>query len=157
MIAAELLEAIIHDARLQHSGRVNMAKSSFLSKIPNLTNEELVRMIDPSRSDEYEIEAIEAAFAELSSRKIGDHEVEKLATENLYNDRILSESLDSSLTLAGILFFFVFGTILVISVPLAINLKMQGYRKKSEEAFACIFYGIAAWALFLGLAAWISG
>ncbi|NKJ43768.1 hypothetical protein [Novosphingobium sp. SG720] len=113
-------------------------EADFAKRMASMSDVDLVRIAADVSNEGFEPAAVAAAEMEIARRAIPEHEIEQAIDD--YNDHLVGEG-DREfrpLSAGGWILAVVFGPILALSVGMAIALRIQGYRRMSNQVFASI-------------------
>lgn len=123
--------------------------NGYAQKMRAFSDEDLIRISSSGDGDGYEVEAMEAARNELSSRNISSEVISE--TMQIADAHQLRDAQKPAIELSCVeqVIFTILGPLLVVTVGAALILRFCGYTRKSNEAFACIAVSFMLYGLVL--------
>ena len=123
-----------------------MTDNAYTARFSRLPTEELMRIADPSSSDEFESEAIDAARLELQSRDIDDEAAAQISEQ--ITEEKEAEAIRANLPLsnAGWVLFVLIGPVLILSLALAAAQYGLGFKQRALHALSAIMAGFVFYA-----------
>jgi hypothetical protein len=133
-----------------------MNTNIFAAKMSRLHNEELAEIAGADADQGYHAEAISAAKEELMRRNIDTAEMSRIQIQTKKSNEKTNERPYENLPLnrkiiIGLIapIFFIFSVVFILA-----RYQVQGYKKKSKDAFKAMFLGYMFW-FFIGFSFFI--
>lgn len=113
-----------------------MIDNGYAARFSRLPTEELMRIADPSGSDEFEGEAIDAAKRELRSRDIDETTTQDISVQIVEEKKAEAGKADLPLSNWAWVGFVLIAPLLLVSLALVAGLYGLGYKRKAKDALS---------------------
>lgn len=128
-----------------------MVETDAAQKMSRLRDEDLLRIANTDREEDYLPGMVAAARSEVERRGLSEEDRSRIVSDVAVEQAMERSRSTAPLSNRGWLVFLLFGWALIITIPAIILLGAQGYRQKARDAIGATIWSYILWFVLSGV------